>query len=93
MWRDVVDFSVPDEYDCNSFYVQKLMDPIISRFRFHFRTKQKTNRVDKPEYFYTFITKTMKDIDVVLSVVQEICDELDFEQNVRVCCFWFLIID
>lgn len=39
--------------------LQALIEPIVLRFRYHFDGKRQTNRLDKPEWYFTHVLNLM----------------------------------
>ncbi|KAG5518333.1 hypothetical protein PMAC_003130 [Pneumocystis sp. 'macacae'] len=53
-----------------------MSDPLNIQFRYHFMEKRKTNRIDKPEWFYTYILDTISSFsDFFCTEIQNIVDE------------------
>jgi hypothetical protein len=62
---------------CPLWPMDWLLEPILLRFRFHFRTKQETNRADKPEWYFAFIASTFTDHEKFFVLVQDILNSID----------------
>ncbi|KTW31238.1 uncharacterized protein T551_01310 [Pneumocystis jirovecii RU7] len=53
-----------------------MSDPLNVQFRYHFMEKRKTNRIDKPEWFYTYILDTISSFaDFFCIEIQNIINE------------------
>ncbi|RKP06483.1 TIP-1 family-domain-containing protein [Thamnocephalis sphaerospora] len=46
--------------------IHLMLDPIIVRFRYHFEGKRPTNRLDKPEWYFTHVLSLIQDHAVLL---------------------------
>ncbi|CAG8692606.1 3344_t:CDS:2, partial [Ambispora leptoticha] len=63
------------------FPIQLMAEPLITRFRYHFDTKRPTNRIDKPEWYFTHILTAIHDHSPFLTEeVQVIIDEAGFNK-------------
>lgn len=57
--------------------VDILLDPIIQRFRYHFRGTQKTNDLYHPEWYYSFALDSIQKHKPFLDLLQRILDDSD----------------
>jgi hypothetical protein len=55
--------------------MENLVEPIIARFRYHFSGNRKTHRLDKPEWFFSFINEAVKEhLLFIREIVQKVFD-------------------
>uniref|UniRef100_A0A7S3LQR7 Uncharacterized protein n=1 Tax=Aplanochytrium stocchinoi TaxID=215587 RepID=A0A7S3LQR7_9STRA len=64
--------------------LEAFVEPIVKRFRYHFGGNRKTNRVDKPEWFVSFISDMIKDhspiiVEILQPVAEIVCASIDTE--------------
>ncbi|CAG8727016.1 937_t:CDS:2, partial [Acaulospora morrowiae] len=60
--------------------IQIMVEPLIVRFRYHFDSKRPTNRIDKPEWYFTHVLTTIREHSPFLQgAVQAIVDEAGFQ--------------
>ncbi|RHZ68896.1 hypothetical protein Glove_292g60 [Diversispora epigaea] len=60
--------------------IQIMVEPLITRFRYHFESKRPTNRIDKPEWYFTHVLNTIREHSPFLQgAVQAIVDEAGFQ--------------
>lgn len=52
-----------------------LLEPLETRFRFHFSGRRETNRIDKPEWMFTFVFTTVREHQQFLA--QSVQPQLD----------------
>jgi hypothetical protein len=53
-----------------------LMEPLNLRFRYHFDGKRQTNRLDKPEWYFTHVMNLMHDHRIfITTIVQRLLDK------------------
>ncbi|KAG6814039.1 hypothetical protein H0H92_003889 [Tricholoma furcatifolium] len=64
----------------NGLYpLQALVHPIALRFKFHFDGTRQTNRLDKPEWYFTHILNVVHDQRTFMeSIIQRLLDSSDF---------------
>ncbi|CAG8496333.1 5609_t:CDS:10 [Ambispora gerdemannii] len=63
------------------FPIQLMAEPLITRFRYHFDTKRPTNRIDKPEWYFTHLLTALHEHSPFLTEeIQVIIDEAGFEK-------------
>ncbi|KAG9295333.1 hypothetical protein G9A89_013362 [Geosiphon pyriformis] len=65
--------------------IQVMVEPLITRFRYHFDSKRPTNRIDKPEWYLTHLLTTIRDHSPFFTEeVQAIVDDAGFSMyNVK----------
>ncbi|CAG8433280.1 4161_t:CDS:10 [Diversispora eburnea] len=60
--------------------IQIMVEPLIIRFRYHFESKRPTDRIDKPEWYFTHVLNTIREHSPFLQgAVQAIVDEAGFQ--------------
>ncbi|CAG8436951.1 13894_t:CDS:10 [Rhizophagus irregularis] len=61
--------------------MQIMVEPLIVRFRYHFDSKRPTNRIDKPEWYFSHVITTIREHSPFLTgAVQAIVDDAGFEK-------------
>ncbi|CAB4385024.1 unnamed protein product [Rhizophagus irregularis] len=61
--------------------MQIMVEPLIVRFRYHFDSKRPTNRIDKPEWYFSHVITTIREHSPFLAgAVQAIVDDAGFEK-------------
>ncbi|KAL1916497.1 uncharacterized protein VTP21DRAFT_5688 [Calcarisporiella thermophila] len=59
--------------------IEVMVEPIGVRFKYHFDGKRPTNRIDKPEWFFSYILTSIRDHNIFLSTkIQDIVDEAGY---------------
>ncbi|KAF9585741.1 hypothetical protein BGW38_000956 [Lunasporangiospora selenospora] len=61
--------------------IELLAAPIIMRFRFHFDGNKPTNRLDKPEWYFTHVQDLIKDHTPFLhDIAQDVVQDTDYKE-------------
>jgi hypothetical protein len=67
-----------------------LIQPITQRFQFHFESSRPTNRIDKPEWFFTHILNIIHEHnDFMEGVVKYLVSKTRFAQVSPLVCTIF----
>ncbi|XP_063901999.1 RAD50-interacting protein 1-like isoform X2 [Zophobas morio] len=71
--------------------VRLLFVPVFKRFRFHFSGDHQTNRVDKPEWFMTFVVNILEKQRVFLNTaLQSIFSDASAERVMSLAAAWLI---
>ena len=57
-------------------FIKKLIE---REFEYHFMSNKESNRLDKPEWFFDFLTKKYSDMEDVLGIYQDCCKKHSIE--------------
>ncbi|CAI2172787.1 4940_t:CDS:10 [Funneliformis geosporum] len=61
--------------------IQIMVEPLMVRFRYHFDSKRPTNRIDKPEWYFSHVITTIREhLPFLSGAVQSIVDDAGFEK-------------
>eukprot|EP01134_Creolimax_fragrantissima_P000650 CFRG0650T1 len=59
-----------------------MLEPLQKRFKFHFSGRRETNRIDKPEWMYTFLLNILKGhIKLLTCIIQPLLDQRNMSTN------------
>eukprot|EP00123_Amoebidium_parasiticum_P011229 comp20593_c0_seq1/m.26529 comp20593_c0_seq1/g.26529 ORF comp20593_c0_seq1/g.26529 comp20593_c0_seq1/m.26529 type:complete len:738 (-) comp20593_c0_seq1:131-2344(-) len=65
--------------------LQLMLDPVRKRLRYHFSGRRETNRIDKPEWMFTYVLRQLKDhVPFLTKYAQPLLDARDIMMDVQV---------
>lgn len=71
----------------NLWSIDILLEPIIQRFRFHFRGTQKTNDLSHPEWYYSFVLDSIQKHQSFLEMLQRTFEDSESENYDTISLF------
>ncbi|CAJ0757137.1 5599_t:CDS:10 [Entrophospora sp. SA101] len=74
--------------------IQIMVDPLKVKFNFHFNSRRATNRIDKPEWYFTYILTAIREHSPFLQeVVQPILDKANFQKyHAKFICSLLVVV-
>lgn len=83
--KPVVSSSLQVSFPCLTLPMLQLLQPLRKRFFYHFSGTKQTNRIDKPEWYFTQILSWIRDHESFLQTwVQPVYNDLNIDKNVVV---------
>lgn len=78
--EEEIDLSVPVQTRAERMValapMKLLLEAIDTRFRYHFSGRKETNRIDKPEWMFTFVLNTLKEHEEFIAAsIQPVLDD------------------